>query len=436
MGSPEELQRARVPDEVFRTFPLIARLLADMTDPNVSSRLALVSHERRAGVLKFDPFRAHLQGTVELIGRVENDVERRGRIRGMWKMARPAKWLNLALLGRMVGPFLRLVWRPFLRLVRRIVGWLPMAWLPGGLGKRLRALSGRRQELRETSRSKASEAFRLATLTRVAAWSLRLSVLIVACALAVEFPRWTRAWLPAQTAIERLWNILGFMPAPAERAAYFEANAVGLSVAIACYYYYQMIFAEVSFWGSGGGRYRRAAEVVSRIVPLVPLPLVLLGNTRYPDSWIAFLGAGYSVIGLNNLLVCKRHKSVREMIDPTLASSRGKVRASDRARAAATPEAAAETLLSSWAVSMLIFSLAIGVAAIALSTGNVQDRGAYAIGFTALNLITFGFLTSIRKGPEIQLGLARASIYGERAALKPQSNIEAESPRGVLSALR
>lgn len=167
-------------------------------------------------------------------------------------------------------------------------------------------------------RAKATAKFS-AVARLVNAWLLTLALLVSITSMSMAgyggvFGQWSESGFFAS-----LLNSLGRSGSAAPDARYLEAGFAGLTVALACFVYYEWVFVGVdkeliSALRDGGNR--RDLRLVAPLIAMwLPLPMVIWASSGSPQLWPAMIGLGYIGIGLNNALIHSLQRDTKQRLE-------------------------------------------------------------------------------------------------------------------------
>jgi serine/threonine protein kinase len=379
---PSELASGRIPDELFEISPLLARLAIDLTDPIPHQRLSVVRFDLGTNAHSARDLARYLEDLIAGLNTVEDMLL---EATGTTALAR---------------------------------GTINPTSLP------LLSFGRSAARLRRSS-------FRIASTMRfLALWQVLAVLTLVLCIFAVgvttlyALGNGVSNFAFVSRAVKSTLHFTGF---PAGTAAERnQAKIVGVSFAFAAFYYYRVVFSQVSLWRSPGRPLLRVgSEISARLSAVIALPLVLAGNLKWPSLWLWFSTIGVLIVGLNNTLTYYRQKEVAAEIrayyaeaDLDDAANRSIVKLLDSAGAFTVSEG-----LAAWAPSLLLYGALLMTLALIQGAGWAHDLWVYAVGIAVINAVFFTWAQAIRQGGKIRLSLARTAAFGERISFRSTGGI-------------
>jgi serine/threonine protein kinase len=369
LSRPADLRGGQIPEALFARAPLLARVMADLADPRPDKRLVALA---RDFPLKSNDLNTLAHYLLELDASLT------------------AAHADSA--SDSIKPLLRGVVRATLDPasgLRRLAQALDSRGLPHA--RDYRYLS------------------RWANVATAAFW---------ACVLIVAVSLWARygtasdvnALTFSSDQLRALLGSLGIAMDHASNSRYNQACAVGLSFAVACYVYYVKVFKLADLRRCvPHNRFAYVCEIMMRLMTLLVLPFVFVGNFLLPEKWIWFSAAGMTMVALNNVVVLKRQRQIISALEAATEAFR------DAYPAAGYWEGLTPSKrLGEWVPTLFCFTAVVAVLAVALAEGYGRDYGVYAVLMTTLNVLFFGYLHAARQGPEIAPSLLRTAVLADR----------------------
>jgi hypothetical protein len=405
VASPDELRGGQIPDELFAWEPLLARVMADLADPEAAQRLEVLRRDRSKAAGR-STWRSRLAGWLAAqppaavgtnSGR-DPDAERNEAAprEDLEELAEYLETLceSLSKAGeRPTGE------RQAIALLREVL-W--MVWRPGRL---VRSLS---RQMTEHELPQAGSYRYLAGWVRAVTVTFWLSVIVVVVSL------WSRYGDAANIDVlhvsaDQLRVFLGWVGISFDKdlnARYNEACVAASSFACTTYLYYISAFRYADLRHCAPANwFARASEWMMRGLPMLVLPSVVAANFIAPEQLVWFSALGVALGALTTALVSKRTADVIKNIRNTLAheSSLGYWRRLESSKR-----------LQEW-VPMLSFTTGVYVVLAAyLATGVGSDHTLPVIWITAVNILGFGIVQTKRSVEEVAPSLARTAVLAER----------------------
>jgi serine/threonine protein kinase len=366
--APEEFRRGRIPDDLLKGSPLLARVMADLADPKADARLTTLGRgmRTRAGL---GDLRKHL---LELDACL---TKREGEPAG----------------GRQVAA--------------TVVKSVQVIRNPS---KGLTDLSAAMSKL---DLPDASEYRYLARWAKCALAAFRVILLAVALNLWARYGRGTGVepltWSADQ--LRAALSAIGVGFDPSMNSAYNQTCAVGASFAGAIYAFYRNAFELADLHRcEPRSHLAQAAEVMMRLQTVLVVPFVLVGLTLAPSTWIWLSAAGIAMVAATSAIVRQRQseviRHVTDRLDPA-----------DRLATAywdgfSDPSAR----LWQWVPMLLYVSAGYAALGVALAVDYGEDLAIYALLVTAVNVLGFGIEQARRSADEIAPSLMRTAVLADR----------------------
>lgn len=382
VASADELRGGRIPEGLFAQAPLLARVMADLADPEAAHRLDALRRD-------FPSKPRDLKTLAEYLKELESSMKDAAMAP---TGARGVVSVVVEALGGIRRPA---------RGARRLAKALDIRNLP-----------------------QAREYRYLAWWSAAATVAFWLSVLVIGTSVWARYGKAT-AFDPLTFTSDQLRVLLakiGFVLNGARNGSYNQACAVGGSFALACYLYYLKSFGLADLRRAPPrSRLAVMSEVLLRIQTMLVLPFVVVGNFFAPGDWLWFSAVGIGVVALNNWVMLRRQTEVIAELDEATSSP-------GQALVPMGYWAGVESSkrLSEWVPTLSCFAALLALLAGALSLGYGRDYAIYAVWMTTVNVLFFGYVQATRRGPEIASSLARTAILAERRHLAspPSSNVD------------
>ena len=374
--------------------PLLARVMADLADPEADQRLAALRRDRGgdAGIGALRKYLLELDACL-----TKREAEPRGGRQG----------------AATVVKSIQVIRNP---------------------SKGLTDLSAAMSRL---DLPQATEYRYLAFWAKCALAAFRLIVLAVAVNLWARYGRGTGieplTWSADQ--LRAALSAIGLEFDPSKNSAYNQACAVGASFAGAVYALYRNAFELVDLHRCAPrSRLALAAEGMIRVQTFLILPFVLVGVTVAPTAWVALSSLGVATVAATTGLAYWRQSEVIRHVTDGLEPK-------DRLATAYWDgfEQPAARLLQ-WVPMLLYVSVGYAALAVALAADYGEDVHIYALLVTAVNVLGFGIEQARRSADEVAPSLMRTAVLADRrrsgASRHDATGAENDEGRRVDGALR
>jgi serine/threonine protein kinase len=387
--------RELIPLSIYARFPLVARLLDDLLDPEPSNRLLLTS-EGKGEFERLEGFAEVLQESV----RTEEKLGIVSRRRPPTDSPTFDKWAERY--QELLGKFgfrdisFRLVVELFRRSDQEPGSKRPIDWL--------------------------------AVFALTSALGFALCLMVTLGGLAADYGH--HSSVPGlNTSLSFLGSVtVGYLFRPGAPIGHTvhnnPAHFVGFSYAVAGFGYYQIVFAAAaSNMRRASGKVSRFFRVFMRAWCLLPTAIIVIANLLWPQLWLYFSAIGVGLVCAMNFSCAHFERRAWNRI---LDQLKGPEAPANAVRPMTWEKMSKESrvyvhhegdFLANWKVSSLGYCIATLGLAVGVTTHRLHDIVLYEAVIVGANLLLLYHNAIVIFGPQLRGRLSRAFVLEERADL-------------------